>query len=107
MKYLPLFILIQLINLPLMIAGWVLCLLPSGSVPWLWQNPDSDVAAMTYWQRYVYEAWRNPVSNLRSVPGVFGKGRPLWYWSNQKYYAKAGWESDGYLCLSAGSGRGY
>jgi hypothetical protein len=62
---------------------------------------------MSKWDAYVYLAWRNPVANLRHVPGVSKVGRPLWYWSNQKYYAKAGWMSDGYPCLSFGSGKGY
>ena len=107
MKYIALFVLIQLVNLPLMVAGWLLCLLRP--VPWLWNNTDDAelLSEMTYWQAYVYLAWRNPVANLRHVKGVSGKGRPLWYWSNGKHYAKAGWMSDGYPCLSAGSGKGY
>jgi hypothetical protein len=109
MKYILLFSLIQLLNLPLMVLGWAICLLPYSMVPWLWSNDDDHtlLSAMTWWQRYVYTAWRNPVANLRHVPGVSAKGRPLWYWSNGKYYAKAGWLSDGYICLSAGSGKGY
>jgi hypothetical protein len=107
MKYILLFSLIQLLNMPLMVLGWFLCLLRP--IPWLWNNTDdtSKLSEMTYWEAYVYTALRNPVANLRHVPGVSAKGRPLWYWSNGKYYAKAGWLSDGYICLSAGSGKGY
>lgn len=107
--YIALFALIQLVNLPLMVAGWFLCALPYGMVPHLWQNDDDErlIFLMSRWREYVHLAWRNPVANLRHVRGVSGKGRPLWYWSNGKHYAKAGWMSDGYPCFSFGSGRGY
>lgn len=109
--YILLFILIQGINLPLMVLGWILCLMRTP--PWLWRNDDDAalLVPMTYGQRYVYTAWRNPVANLRHVRGVSGKGRPLWYrtWTigGKQFYAKAGWMSDGYPCLSAGAGKGY
>jgi hypothetical protein len=112
-KYIPLFILIQLVNIPLMVLGWVLCALPYDVVPWLWSNDDdhSLLSTMTYWQRYVYLAWRNPVANLRHVPGVSKVGRPLFYrtWTlrSKQWYVKAGWMSDGYPACSAGAGRGY
>jgi hypothetical protein len=103
-KYIPLFVLIQLVNLPLMAAGWFVCLLPVGLVPPPWRNPDV-MLSWTYWQRYTYEAWRNPVSGLRNVPGVSGKGRPLWRktWGARPggWYVQAGWESS-YPVLSGG-----
>jgi hypothetical protein len=111
MRYALLFALIQLVNLPLMVAGWFLCLLPT--VPWLWWNDDDYalIRDMTYWRRYVYIAWRNPVANLRHVPGVSKVGRPLYYrtWlvKGRQLYFKAGWMSNGYPALSAGAGRGY
>lgn len=108
MKYIALFILIQLVNIPLMAAGWFICLSPAlAKTLWLWWNDDDPPALLDWRHAYVWLAWRNPVANLRYVKGVSGKGRPLWYWSNGKHYAKAGWMSDGYPCLSAGSGRGY
>lgn len=80
-------------------------------ITWLFANDDDGIAypgrPVTRWNVFVWTAFRNPVANLRHVPGVSAKGRPLWYWSNGKYYAKAGWLSDGYICLSAGSGKGY
>lgn len=108
------FTLTQLVNIPLMVMGWLLCALPYGLVPWLWQNSDDSgiIVDMTYWQRYVYEAWRNPVSNLRHVPGVSLKGGPLlyrsWFWFGKQFYYKLGYSpGTGYPMLSAGAGRGY
>jgi hypothetical protein len=109
-----LFALIQIVNLPLTIMGWIICLSPSlANSLWLWWN-DDDVALlspMSWWQEYVYLAWRNPVANLRHVPGVSKVGRPLWYrtWTirGKLFYAKAGWMSDGYPALSAGAGKGF
>jgi hypothetical protein len=117
MKYIALFVLIQLINIPLTVLGWFVGLqLVYGryySFLWLWEN-DDDVeltSAMSPWRRYVYLSWRNPVANLRHVPGVSGKGRPLYYRSwlikGKQFYVKCGWMSDGYPALSAGAGRGY
>lgn len=113
MKYIALFILLQLINIPLMVAGWFICLLPYGIVPWLWRN-DVDaglIVEMTYWKRYVYEAWRNPVNNFRFVPGVSQVGRPLWRktWGKPNsfgypdHYVMAGWNSSGFPVLSGGT----
>jgi hypothetical protein len=105
------FALIQLISALLTPIGWVVCLLPSPAVPWLWQNEDAVVLTQSYWERYIYEGWRNPVSNLRYVRGVSGVGRPLFYrtWTmlGKEFYVKAGWMTDGFPCLSAGAGRGY
>ncbi len=111
MKYVPLFILIQLINLPLMLAGLVICLWPTFALySHLWWNSD-DPPTGSWWHQYYWLAIRNPVANLRHVPGVSGKGRPLYYrnWivKGRQFYFKCGWMSDGYPCLSAGSGRGY
>ncbi len=113
MKYISLFLLIQLANLPLMVLGWVLWLGPfiGIGVPWLWRNDDDQaiILSMTPWARYTYNAWRNPVANLRHVKGVSDVGRPLWWktWTirGKPYYVKAGWMSDGYPALSAGSGK--
>lgn len=109
MKYIPLFILIQVANFALMPVGWVLCVAPE-TTPWLWSNDDDAdlIETMHPWDRYVYLAWRNPVSNLRHLPGVSKPGRPLWHWSNGRYYAQAGWlGKTGYPVLSAGAGQGY
>jgi hypothetical protein len=110
-KYILLFALIQCGNLPLMVIGWFVCLSPAlARLTWLWWNSD-DPPAGAWGAQYVWLAWRNPVANLRHVPGVSAKGRPLWYWTHtfgsRQFYAKAGWMSDGYPALSAGAGRGY
>lgn len=109
MKYVPLFVLIQLVNLLLLVLGLFVCLLPRfAKFTWLWwNNIDPPSTNQPWWPQYYWLALRNPVSNLRLVPGVSKPGRPLWYWSNGKYYAKAGWTSNGYPVLSAGSGKGY
>jgi len=105
-----LFALIQFVSLTLTPLGWFICLLPMDYVPALWQNPDVS-STWAYWPRYVYEGWRNPVSGLRNVPGVSGKGRPLFYrnWTvkGREFYFKCGWLSDGLPCFSAGSGNGF
>jgi hypothetical protein len=106
-----LFALIQLVSLALTPPGWFLCALPAHRVPKLWQNDDAVTLGMSRWQLYVYEGWRNPVSGLRNVPGVSGKGRPLYYrtWvlKGKQFYFKCGWMSDGLPCFSAGSGKGF
>jgi hypothetical protein len=107
-----LFALIQLVNIPLMALGWLICLWPAlAKASWLWWNSDDGAVGATWWAQYVWLAWRNPVANLRHVPGVSRAGRPLWYrtWtmSGKQFYAKAGWMSDGFPALSAGAGRGF
>jgi hypothetical protein len=80
-KYWPLFALIQLVNLPLTVVGWGICLWPHlARASWLWWNEDDDakIMSMSWWNQYTYIAWRNPVSNLRHIPGVSKPGRPLW-----------------------------
>ena len=115
MKYLPLFILCQLICVPLTALGLVICLWPAlARISWLWWSKDG-VPAGSWWQTYDYTALRNPVDNFKFLPVVFGLNRPLWYhtwiWTvdgySEQLYWKAGWESDGQICLSAGAGRGY
>ncbi len=103
-----LFVLIQLVNIPLMVLGWLMPA-PVARMLWLWGNTDDDVLldTMSLGAQYVYLAWRNPVGNLRHVPGVSSKGRPLFYRTWRSWYFKCGWMSDGYPCLSAGAGRGY
>jgi len=107
MRYLPLFIAIQLVNAPLAIAGLIVCVSPRlAKLSWLWWN-SIDPPKGSYLEQYYWLAIRNPVSNLRLVPGISGAGRPLWYWSNGKFYAKAGWTSNTYPVLSAGKGKGF
>ena len=131
MHYVLLFILIQAVNIPLAIVGIPICAaLAAAAVVepqynynkdkiifvwpksfWLWSNDEDGVMPPGYntrWKMFVWTALRNPVNNLRFVPGVSKPGRPLWYWSNGKYYAKAGWAfTTGWPMLSAGSGKGY
>jgi uncharacterized membrane-anchored protein YitT (DUF2179 family) len=119
MKWWLFFVFIQLINIPLMVMGWVICLyLPLAKFLWLWWNDDDPPKPGTsWWSEYVWLAWRNPVANLRRIPGVAGAGRPLIYhwWhpastgTTDGWYVKIGWESGApyYPVMSAGSGRGY
>ena len=130
MKYIALFLLIQAVSAVLTVIGWpvvaILALRRSwtvvgphlqwrgGRLTWIWSNEaDGIVGAgpLNRWQAWYWSAWRNPCANLRYVPGVSKVGRPLWYrnWTifGKQFYAKSGWLSDGFPCLSAGSGRGY
>lgn len=85
---------------------------------WVWSNDEDGVYPGWYhrinysWSIarviFTWTAVRNPCNNLRFVRGVSKPGRPLWYWSNGKYYAKAGWEATtGWPSLSLGSGTGF
>ena len=137
MQYIALYIVIQLISLVLTVIGAPLIafaaftgryrqnILPNGTVGdlyhfdrwmWLWDNEEDGVAS--YWRPrptsrdvFVWSALRNPVANLRHVPGVSGFGRPLFYrtWTmfGKEFYFKFGWMSDGFPACSAGAGRGY
>jgi hypothetical protein len=83
---------------------------------WIFDNEEDGLAAAWYLERhsnrplalniFIWTALRNFANNLRYVKGVSEVGRPLWLWTNGKYYAKAGWLSDGYPAISAGSGKG-
>ena len=117
MKYLSLYILCQLACLPLIalgipVVGIILMLRGTGSPwpkwAWVWFNDENGYGPLVgLWGAFVWLALRNPVDNFKYLPIVFGKGRPLWYWSNGNWYAKAGWESNGTICGSAGAGKGY
>jgi hypothetical protein len=129
--YIALFALIQLVSLVLTLIGIPLVGFLSiyrdwevvgkliqwrgGALTWIWGNEENGIVgpgmALTRWNAFYWSALRNPCNNLRFVPGVSKVGRPLWYrtWMmfGKQFYAKAGWLSDGYPCLSAGAGRGY
>lgn len=130
MKYIPLFILIQLVSLVLTLLGIPVCwvLTSTGTMyigndgervhfpkwAWIWDNDEDGVSPLWYnpehtrWRSFVWTALRNPCNNLRFVWGVSKPGRPLWLWTNGKYYAKAGWEAGtGWPSLSAGAGTGF
>jgi hypothetical protein len=117
-----LFILIQLVSLVLQIIGIPvigICLIASWRVPWIWWNDDDGAGPDSHskWEAFVWLALRNPVDNLKRVPGVAGPGRPLLYhwWTSTPqdpksgHYVKAGWESGEpyFPVCSAGAGRGY
>jgi hypothetical protein len=96
------FALIQIVNLVLMVPGWFICLSPAlAKASRLWWNDDDGAVGATWWDRYVWLAWRNPVANLRRVRLVAGAGRPLLYrwWTTTPddvksgHYIKVGWES--------------
>ncbi len=109
MKYIPLYLLIQLVNLLLLPFGWVVCLWPSlAKASWIFWNSVNPPTG-SWWDQYVWLALRNPVSNLRLIPGVSRPGRPLWLKQftikGSPYYAMAGWlGTTGYPVLSAGRG---
>lgn len=77
---------------------------------WIWDNEIDGVVGpsgpVTRWQAFYWSALRNPCNNLRFVPGVSLKGRPLWRktWGPKPggWYVQAGWEPPGYPVLSAG-----
>lgn len=112
---------IELVNLVLMVPGWFIGLWPAlAKASWLWWNVDDGDPGKTWWARYVWLAWRNPVADLRRIPGVSGPGRPLlyhWWISNPEtadpksgHYIKVGWESGPpyYPVFQPfGAGRGY
>lgn len=105
------FAFIQLINIPLMVVGWFICLSPKlAKLTWLWWNDEDGAGPVPHWfSEYMWLAWRNPVANLKHVPGISKVGRPLFYrhWGDPGWYIKMGWMSNGYPAFSAGSGRGY
>lgn len=132
MLYILLFVLIQLVSLALMIVGlpvvgvltaFGLMYITTGPPQfprwaWIWANDEDGVEGPPWfnpthsrWKAFVWSALRNPVSNLRFVRGVSKVGRPLFYrtWTvaGREFYAKAGWMTNGYPCLSAGAGRGF
>jgi len=96
-KYIPLLVLIQLVNLVLLPIGWLVCLSPQlAKASWIFWNDDDGVnGRTTWWGQYCWLGWRNPVSNLRHIPGVSGVGRPLWLKSftirGKPYHIMAGW----------------
>lgn len=120
MRYLPLFLLIQTANIVLSVLGYpvigvlaVFNVCPWPRWCWIWNNEEDGIYGPgkphTRWQMFYWSALRNSCNNLRFVPGVSKAGRPLWLVNftirGKVFYAKAGWLSDGYPCLSAGAGR--
>jgi hypothetical protein len=112
-------LLIQLVNILLMVPGIFVTafdMIFNDPVPWIWYNStDKPLPAWSKWYTFYWLALRNPVANLRLVPGVSGTGRPLfyrtWNWTvdgyTEEFYVKVGWMSNGYPCCSFGGGRGY
>lgn len=135
MKYIPLFLLIQIISLVLQVIGLPVCLYLAAfgkwrdlgfnapsidhfpKLAWIWDNDEDGIYPWFYvrenlaWSPtricFTWTVLRNPVANLKHVPGVSKVGRPLFYRSNGKFYVKAGWMSNGYPACSFGAGRGY
>lgn len=107
----PIFWVIQFLSINMEIVGWVVCLSPAlAKVSWIYWNDDDGAVGDTWWKRYLWLAWRNPVDNFKHVRWTQAPG-PLvyktWMWRGKQYYYKAGWMSDTYCALSFGSGRGY
>lgn len=112
MKHVPLFLLIQLINALLFLPGVFICLSPAlAKATWIyWNDDDGSGPGTSWWSRYTWLAWRNPVDNLKHWKWTQRPG-PLYYrtWivKGKQLYFKCGWMSDSYACLSFGGGRGY
>lgn len=128
MKWILLFIAIQIVALVLAVVGLpivgLLSLLQAWDKPaiaaqwhwpsrafWIWDNDEDGICAPgltppTPWGAFYWSALRNPVNNLRYVPGVSKVGRPLWRktWGAKPggWYAQAGWNPSGFPVLSAG-----
>lgn len=127
MKWILLFIAIQIASLVLVLVGipvvGLLAYLQVWEKPaiaaqwhwasrafWIWDNAEDGICAPgttpTVWGAFYWSALRNPCNNLRFVPGVSKVGRPLWRktWGAKPggYYAQAGWNQSGFPVLSAG-----
>lgn len=136
MKYIPLFVLIQLVSLLLQVLGLPVCLyfaaygswrksnvqpLHFPAWAWIWDNEEDGVLPQAYLREklpwsitracFYWTTLRNPVANLKHVPGVSRVGRPLvyntWIVFGKQFYVKAGWMGNGFPALSFGAGRGY
>jgi hypothetical protein len=105
-KWILLFIAIQIVSLVLTVLGIPICAIlalacaattksarfpqpPAMAAIWGWPRPfwlwSNDVDGVygsgnphTRWQAFAWTALRNPCNNLRFVPGVSKVGRPLW-----------------------------
>lgn len=134
MKYLLLFVAIQLTSVVLTIVGIPVCAVlaygnfakadATGKYHWPWAfwvfDNEEDGTCPTWYRKvhpersdatneFIWTAFRNSVNNLRYVKYVSAPGRPLWIrnwqFKGKAYYAKAGWLSNGYPVLSAGAGQ--
>lgn len=106
MKYIALFVLIQIASLVLQIVGLPICLylalygawrtkvptmipLHFPKFAWLWDNEEDGIMPYFYMREnlpwsitrscFTWTALRNPVANLKHVRGVSRVGRPLYY----------------------------
>lgn len=107
----PLFWSIQFVNAQLLPIGAIVCLSPTlAKASWIFWNDDDGAVGATWWQKYKWLAWRNPVDNFKHVKWT---QRPedlnykTWIWRGKQYYYKVGWMSDTYAAMSIGSGRGW
>jgi hypothetical protein len=72
---------------------------------WIWDNDENGICPhpiFNAWYAFYWAGLRNPVANLRLVPGVSKIGRPLWRWIKGGWYAQAGWDDRGFPVFSAG-----
>ena len=122
MRYVALFILIQLASLVLTLVGIPLCALlavleeweiahgkPQWVGFWLWSNERDGICGpfpLTRWNAFYWSALRNPCNNLRFVPGVSKVGRPIYRktWGPKPggWYFQAGWNPSGFPVFSGG-----
>lgn len=134
LKWITLFAAIQLANACLFLVGLPVCALLAythwyhlgadrkyhwPAWAWIWDNEEDGVFADWYLKAhpersevtnaFIWTALRNSVNNLRYVPYISAKGRPLWLrnWTfrGKVFYAKAGWNASGFPVISAGAGQ--
>lgn len=112
----PIFWLIQFVNAQLLPVGAVVCLWPTlAHLSWVFWNDDDGAVGSTWWQRYVWLAWRNPVDNWKHVKWTqapYNLSYKTWFWKLpvlglKQFYYKVGWMSNTYAAMSLGTGRGY
>lgn len=130
MKYIALFIAIQIVAFVLGLIGVPICaalafakLSAVGALrppapqlwhwprwAWVWDNDEDGVDPPWYsvthpswpqaWREFIWTALRNPVNNFRYVPGISAKGRPLW---RKTWGAKPG----GFYCQAGWNSSGF
>ncbi len=121
------YIAIQLVSLPLMIVGVPLCAIGVVFMRyslyqdryyfpgwlWLWDNDEDGVLPRWYqcvhasrgrrFNAFIWTAFRNPVNNLRFVPGVSVPGGPYRVYTYKGFYVHFGYcPTEGWPVLSCG-----
>lgn len=107
----PIFWWIQFVNAQLLPIGLIVCLSPKlAKASWIFWNDDDGAVGDTWWQKYWWLAWRNPVDNFKHVKWTqapYNIKYKTWVWRSKQYYYKVGWMSNTYAAMSIGSGKGW